>query len=153
MWIRLDLREFGNKKEVSKIYINNISGMRFGKLTAISSTNKRNKNKNIIWKCRCDCGNICYVESFNLLAGHTKTCGDAKHIILDSKPNARNKSGYKGICWIKDRQKWISYINYLGRQYNLLRSDNFDDCFIARKEAENAIANNNFEDWIIKYKS
>lgn len=132
---------------------NNIYGMRFGKLTTVNSINKRNHNKNIIWKCKCDCGNICYVESYNLISGHTKTCGDAKHIILDFKPNSNNKSGYKGICWLKTKRKWISYINYMGKRYYLLRSYNIHDCINIRKEAENAIANNTFEDWIVKYKN
>ena len=32
-------------------------------------------NNQLKWKCRCDCGNITYVNSSSLLNGHTKSCG------------------------------------------------------------------------------
>ena len=51
-----------------------LTNMRFGKLIALESTEER-INRNIIWKCQCDCGNICYVSSGLLLQGHTKSCG------------------------------------------------------------------------------
>jgi len=36
----------------------NLIGERFGRLTVIEKTDKR-KNGSIVWKCQCDCGNIC----------------------------------------------------------------------------------------------
>jgi hypothetical protein len=35
----------------------NLLNQKFGKLLVIEETNKR-KNKSIVWKCQCDCGNI-----------------------------------------------------------------------------------------------
>lgn len=35
----------------------NLLNQRFGKLLVIEQTNKK-KNKSIVWKCKCDCGNI-----------------------------------------------------------------------------------------------
>ena len=35
-----------------------ITGMKFGRLTAIEPVGKDNR-RNILWKCRCDCGNEC----------------------------------------------------------------------------------------------
>ena len=35
----------------------NLLNQKIGKLLVIEETNKR-KNKSIIWKCQCDCGNI-----------------------------------------------------------------------------------------------
>lgn len=47
----------------------NLTGHRFGKLTALELV----KNKG--WKCQCDCGNIIYVEGYNLKNGNTQSCG------------------------------------------------------------------------------
>ena len=51
-----------------------LTGQRFGKLTAVEPTEKRTYG-NVIWKCRCDCGSIKYVSAHNLRNGGTKSCG------------------------------------------------------------------------------
>ena len=33
------------------------------------------KNKHIIWKCVCDCGNVIYETRGNLMSGSVKSCG------------------------------------------------------------------------------
>lgn len=48
--------------------------MRFGRLTALSVIGK-SKSRNLVWLCVCDCGNQCNVESRNLIAGNTRSCG------------------------------------------------------------------------------
>ena len=50
-----------------------ITGQRFGKLTAIRSTEKR-INRNVIWECLCDCGKKTEVTANRLKRG-TKSCG------------------------------------------------------------------------------
>ena len=62
------------KSEVSS---KNLLGMRFGKLTVIEKTDLR-KRSYIIWKCRCDCGNICFKDSYCLNNGKTNSCGCIK---------------------------------------------------------------------------
>lgn len=52
-----------------------ITGMRFGLLTAIRPTNKRAANGSIIWLCLCDCGNYVEVPIGQLMRGHTLSCG------------------------------------------------------------------------------
>ena len=37
--------------------MNNLAGIRFGRLTAIEPT-ARYKNGEVIWKCKCDCGKV-----------------------------------------------------------------------------------------------
>ena len=37
--------------------IKNLIGQRFGKLVVIEDSGKR-YNKNVIWLCKCDCGNL-----------------------------------------------------------------------------------------------
>ena len=52
-----------------------IAGQRFGKLVALEPTEKRYQNKYVIWKCQCDCGNICEVSLGHLRNGDVKSCG------------------------------------------------------------------------------
>ena len=47
---------------------------RFGRLVVIEKTDKRS-GTNVIWKCKCDCGNEVFVSSSNLRSGHTQSCG------------------------------------------------------------------------------
>jgi len=51
-----------------------ITGHKFGQLLAIEPTDKRS-SRSVVWKCRCDCGKICYVAARNMLSGNTKSCG------------------------------------------------------------------------------
>lgn len=54
-----------------------LTGKRFGRLTAVKYTGRRteNVNKYPIWECVCECGNIAFVNSCALKSGHTKSCG------------------------------------------------------------------------------
>ena len=55
----------------------NIAGQRFGRLTAVEPL-EGPKQWAKQWKCRCDCGNTCIVYYWNLMRGHTKSCGCLK---------------------------------------------------------------------------
>ena len=46
----------------------------FDRLTALEPTDKRS-NGNVVWKCKCSCGNITYVTCDKLISGNTKSCG------------------------------------------------------------------------------
>ena len=52
----------------------NLVGQRFGRLLVIEKTEKRQYGK-VIYKCQCDCGNICEVCSNSLVSNLTKSCG------------------------------------------------------------------------------
>lgn len=54
-----------------------ITGQKFGRLTAIERSYAKNKlgAKGAFWKCRCDCGNEVDVSSYNLRNDITKSCG------------------------------------------------------------------------------
>jgi hypothetical protein len=54
--------------------IKNIFGKKFGKLLVVKLTNERRRGY-VIWKCKCDCGNISFVRSVDLLSGNVKSCG------------------------------------------------------------------------------
>lgn len=56
------------------VKIKDITGQRFGKLVVIART-RANSQGNVIWECRCDCGNTAYVKGVNLRNGSTTSCG------------------------------------------------------------------------------
>lgn len=62
-----------------------ITNKKFGRLTAIRRTDKRDKiTGSIIWECRCDCGNTIYVAANALQAGNTTSCGCYKKEVVRS---------------------------------------------------------------------
>ena len=63
-----------------------ITGQKFGKLTAIAVDEERTKaTKMTMWRCRCDCGNEVVVYLGNLTRGHTCSCGCLKDTISAKK--------------------------------------------------------------------
>lgn len=61
-----------------------ISGQKFGKLTVIKMSDKRNGSNDILWECLCDCGKTKLATSGNLRNGDAKSCGCLKNIDYDS---------------------------------------------------------------------
>lgn len=54
--------------------IKDLTGQKFGSLTVLEITDER-RNRQVVWKCQCDCGNITYVVGGSLRNGHTQSCG------------------------------------------------------------------------------
>jgi 5-methylcytosine-specific restriction endonuclease McrA len=52
-----------------------LAGQRFGRLTVLGDSHKRDKRGVILWQCRCDCGKTTLVRTFCLTTGQTKSCG------------------------------------------------------------------------------
>ena len=55
-----------------------ISGRRFGRLTALSPTAERSGRGCVIWRCRCDCGKEVCADLNQLMSGNKKSCGCLK---------------------------------------------------------------------------
>jgi len=51
-----------------------LTGQKFGRLTVLGRTDQH-KSGNIIWACRCDCGQEHGVVSTSLRSGRTRSCG------------------------------------------------------------------------------
>lgn len=60
---------------IGKALRKDLTGQKFGNLTALKYTGRSNKSQNAIWLCLCDCGNTCEVASNNLTSLHTCSCG------------------------------------------------------------------------------
>lgn len=117
-----------------------LSGVRFGILSAIKINGRSGVNKRLTWLCKCDCGNITTVIGENLKYGHTKSCGciriestvisktthgatrsgirsaeyNSWRALSDRCYNTKNK-GYKhyGARGIKVCKRWSRFENFL----------------------------------------
>lgn len=70
-----------NKEIVSKIGKNakkDITGQKFGYLTVLRDSGNRAHNRQVIWECQCECGNILQVRGDQLKSEHTTSCGCKK---------------------------------------------------------------------------
>ena len=60
----------------------NLVGKRFGSLLVIEDASNHIRpdgNKESIWKCQCDCGNIKVITDSNLRTGDAVNCGCYNH--------------------------------------------------------------------------
>ena len=55
--------------------IKDMTGYISGKLTALEICG-RDKWGAVIWKCQCECGNICVMSQGMLANGRNKSCGE-----------------------------------------------------------------------------
>lgn len=66
-------------KITSKSYPKDISGFKFGKLYVESITDKisdrKADRKAKLFKCICDCGNVCYYSRYVIISSSIKSCG------------------------------------------------------------------------------
>lgn len=179
-WIRSDgiKRGFqtscGCLKEKNWFSRKDVTGQRFGQLTAISCEGVGDDGI-ALWKCKCDCGNIIVVSKSMLRGNNKKSCGclllksrldNANKAYESNKENnwvegtsllkikskkllKNNKSGIKGVSWDSKREKWIAQITFKGKNHNLGRYDKIENAVKARKEAELKL----FKPIIEKYKS
>jgi hypothetical protein len=63
-----------SRKEGGKKQILPLTGRKFGRLLVIGPTEVRYHGY-VVWKCRCDCGEVKYLPTHSLVTGNTKSCG------------------------------------------------------------------------------
>lgn len=91
-----------------------ISGQKFGRLTALYRLNNHNKNC-VYWLCICDCGNLKEVRGTHLRYGQIKSCGCLNHVPTVIKHHQWNTRLYKIYHAIKQRcynNNHTAYKNY-----------------------------------------
>jgi len=59
-------------------------------LTALYKTGRQTANKQYMWMCRCDCGNLTEVRVGNIRTGRTKSCGCLNKRIGQNSPNFKH---------------------------------------------------------------
>ncbi len=130
-----------------------ISGMEFGFLTALEPTDKRDR-KDIVWFCRCKCGNTVELAATRLIRSNTLSCGCLqKEVIKRSNKyfggtslekslkapviSTRSMSGYVGVT--RKRDKWQAYITYKGQRISLGTYTKLEDAVKARAKGKEAV--------------
>lgn len=63
------------RQEAGARFSSNLIGEKFNKLTILEKTDYRGTDGSIIWKCKCDCGNIHYASTNSLRTGGIQSCG------------------------------------------------------------------------------
>ena len=99
-----------------KIRYNDLTGKRYGRLIVIEYVGK--KDNDILWKCKCDCGEEKIATANNLNSGRTKSCGC---LLAESRKKPHNLHPK-----FKNRRKGIShsriYTIYRGMIYRCNRN-------------------------------
>lgn len=93
-----------------------LKGKRFGRLTVIEETDKRISGS-VVWKCRCDCGNIIEVSHNHLSRGATVSCGCYNKDVIKTHGKAKTHI-YSVWRSMKDRclkENHPQYKDYGGR--------------------------------------
>ena len=108
-----------------------LEGKRFGKLVVLAEHPERGKRGDVLWVCKCDCGNTKIINGNSLRRGVSTTCGcsTVKHRMHGTRlyrifegmikrcynPTHRWYKRYGGrgiaICdeWLKDRGSFFSW--------------------------------------------
>lgn len=137
--------------------LRDLTGQRFGKLTAVKMLDKRDAWGSVIWECSCDCGQRVEIRSRSLTSGNAKSCGClnkqvaaekmAKRAKVDCVEGTRlsyltktvfahNVSGVRGVSFQKASGKWKAEINFKGKCYYLGLYKEYNAAVSARKAAE-----------------
>ena len=94
-----------------------ITGQKFGRLTAIKYLHNTEANK-AVWLCKCDCGNFVEVVGSNLRSGMTNSCGCYKkdmHPIEHGMSNTRIHKTWQNMKTRCYNKNYIQYKDYGGR--------------------------------------
>ena len=136
-----------------------ITGLRFGKLTAIERTERYvvyNNRKKFLWKCVCDCGETVYRLPEKLRKNTNYACNKCTHQmvvsamsekagfvegtqlskIVSSKSGVHNTSGVRGVFFNNRTQKWRAMLCFKGINHYLGEYKDINDAIEARKLGE-----------------
>jgi hypothetical protein len=86
----------------------NLTGERYGRLEVLSYAGK-NRSRQSMWSCRCECGTEAVVAGYHLSGGHTQSCGCLR---LERLSAANTKHG------ASRSSEYQSWLGMLKRCYN-----------------------------------
>lgn len=145
-----------------------ITGRRFGRLTALEPTERRDIRGNIYWRCRCDCGKETLATESNLVNGTRKSCGclrkenqekigerlhrvDGSCIEFLEKRKYRkdNKSGFRGVYQLPNGRYRVD-IGFRRKRIYLGTYADYEQAVGVRLDAEEKIYGNfidSYREW------
>ena len=143
-----------------------LSGQKFGLLTAMYPTERRDHRGSVYWHCVCECGNEIDVSAGALMDGNNRSCGCLKdknqkqiaqrrHLVdgtcvevLEKRKKRRdNESGFRGVFYLKNSNRYRVDIGFKGKRYYVGLFEDYDEAVQARLEAENLIHNSFINIW------
>lgn len=86
-----------------------LEGQVFGFLTVVKKSEEKMANRNFLWECSCECGNIVFASSNTLMKNEKKSCG--------CKTKAET-SGTHGMHGTRTWQSWSSMIERCTKEYH-----------------------------------
>lgn len=146
-----------NMEHITDLRKQDITGERFGRLTAVRPTEQRDNNGSVIWELRCDCGNLTYKTVNALKSGRVLSCGckyretrsetvkhrrdmvegtNVSNIVVSKHLRSNNTSGHTGVGLDRRTGKWYAYINFQKKHYNLGLHKDKSAAIRARRAAE-----------------
>lgn len=150
-------RSCGCKRHAVGNHMNDLTGRKFGRLTALYPTKKRDNRGAICWRCRCDCGAETTVSGSDLTDGNCRSCGCLKRenqqkiseqlhrvdgtcleILEKRKYRADNKSGFRGV-FLTPGGKYRVSIGFKGKRFSLGTYKDYAEAVEARLEAEHLL--------------
>ncbi len=140
-------------KQQKNTSMNDISGQKFYRLTALYPTEERDSRGSVIWHCICECGNEIDISYNVLLYTQVKSCGCQKKehsrklnsylthvggtsvdILKSDKVPTNNTTGVKGVYLVRGR--YMAKIVFQKKQYFLGYYETLEEATEARKLAE-----------------
>ena len=151
-------RSCGCKRYGTAYNRRDLTGQRFGRLTAQYYVSRADRARGSYWHCRCDCGREVDVATGSLLRGLTKSCGcwdreqsrkmhEHMHYQDDTcleilkrscADTDRNKAGFRGLFLMKNG-KYRASITFQGKHFDLGHYYSFERAVQARLDAEEAL--------------
>lgn len=133
-----------------------ITGRRFGRLTALFATESRDKRGSVVWHCICDCGNEADVSYNDLMYSAMQSCGCRKReherslhtylthvdgtslkIIRSRKVPKNSSTGTRGVYLIRGR--YVAKITFQKRTFVLGSFEMMEQAVAARQRAESVL--------------
>lgn len=140
-----------------KAAIANITGRKFGRLTVLFPTEKRDHIGSVYWHCRCECGNELDVTQSNLVYGNYRSCGCLKkelqqnvqsqlHILdgtcvewlKSRKYRSDNTSGFRGVYKVKNGRYRVC-VGFKNKRYYFGQYADYNTAVQVRTDAEEII--------------
>lgn len=108
-----------------------LTNYKAGLLTVLGKSNNKDTQGHILWKCKCECGNITYATTSQLLNGIKLSCGCSKKIRKSNvKEILQEILGFVGsnqkFCIVDDEHKTLinaddlfDFIGQLAKKYGV----------------------------------
>lgn len=143
------------RTEHCKQMAKDITGQRFGQLTALNPTEKR-IGGSVVWNCKCDCGKLCEASYNELKAGNQRSCGCLRNILQpppafqwesmteeiyrQRRVRSDNTTGYTGVQKTRNGN-WHAFITVNKQTYHLGTYSEIQQAVLARRKAEELVLN------------